>query len=656
MQKFILTILIFFWANTHAELWKSLDVISNNDNKLIQHPDSFEINATNYHLVKFDIDSFQYQIGVNSDNNVQNINLPLPSGGFETFEIFAVTIMDEKLATKFPDIHTFRGYSINDSTRTLVLDVTKKGLHAVIRTGTQVIWINPINRINSEKHISYYQSDYHKNTDNWQCLAADLQLNSNIAIHSPRVKGALPINELNLKTYRLAVAATAEYTIYHSSPDPANVADAMAAIVTAMNRVNGIYETELGIRMILVANNDQVIFTDPATDGYTNSDGFNMLDENQMIVDNTIGSANYDIGHVFSTGGGGIAGFGVVCNDFRKAEGATGLPNPINDFFYVDYVTHEIAHQLRALHTFNTNVNFCDSSRTGSAAVEPGGGSTLLGYAGICAPDNLQNFSDAYFNSHSLQEITSFTTSGIGANCSNNINTGNQAPIVSAGSDYSIPKLTPFTLCAQATDADSVNFTYNWEQNDLGPAGASTSPSGNAPIFRSFTATTGNCRTFPKLANILNNIQVIGELLPSYARGLNFRATVRDNELTGGAFATDDVQLTVTNDGPFAITSHNSGSFAMGTATSLNWEVANTNQAPINCALVDIYIATDGGQTFVLESGSPYPNNGTASITLPMTLTSGGRIKIMCNDNVFFDVNNANINFVPDLIFTNGFE
>ncbi|MBL4658936.1 MAG: hypothetical protein JKY19_01155 [Alcanivoracaceae bacterium] len=643
-------------SNVSAELWRTVAPSVDSSH---YESNAFDIKANKFHLLDFDAGSLQLQ---NKKRQAIRLDLPMPTGTFETFELVEIAMMEIGLANKFPDIHTYRGYSLNDRSKTVVLDITNKGLHAVIKSPNHTVWIDPVSRTDNVRHMSYYQSDYAKKSDHWQCMVDDIQQSSAIPIDDINEKqksingNPLPTTELVLKTYRLAMATTGEYAQFHSSPNAANVGDTMSAVITAMNRVNGIYEKELGIRMILVANNDQIIFTDAATDGYTNNDGFAMLDENQDIIDNIIGSANYDIGHVFSTGGGGIAGLRVPCSSFRKAEGVTGLASPINDVFYVDYVSHEIGHQWGANHIFNSVNSFCNGNRSSSSAVEPGSGTTILSYAGICGADDIQNNSDAYFNSFSLEEITNFSNNG-GASCVVNVNTNNQAPTVEAGNNYTIPKLTPFRLCAVASDPDSTNITYNWEQHDFGPAGSPNSPVANAPIFRSFESTLNNCRTFPQISDIVGQVQTKGEILPSYARGLNFRVTARDNEVTGGAFSTDDLQLTVTNDGPFQITTQNlSENLTGGQSITVNWDVANTNQAPVNCSELEVSFSQDGGLHF-LAATSQIANTGSASIVVPFLNTNQAKIKLKCSNNIFFDINNADLSILStDLIFTSGFE
>ncbi len=644
----ILLLLISFNAIASPSYWQ---LNQQRSNVSLSEMSDFDIQAKKFQLVEFDENSLLQEFA-RDQNSEKTISLPLPNGEFEDFIIYKVNIMSEKLSIKYPNFHTYRGRSV-ETNKSLVLDITHMGLHAVIQTVKGPVWIDPINRETNKMHMSYFKSDLYLSERSWKCDVEEH--NHEYNSDDENRGGTIPTNELSLKTYRLAVAATAEYTAFHSN-GAANVQDGMAAIVTAMNRVNGIYEIEVGIRMTLIDNNDLLVFTDSATDGYSNNNGFAMLSQNRTKINSVIGSANYDIGHVFSTGGGGIAGLGVPCGT-RKAEGVTGLPSPVNDAFYVDYVAHEMGHQWGANHIFNSSSGGCGGgNRSSTAAYEPGSGSTIMGYAALCGSHNLQNFSDAYFNNHSLKEIINYSTNSTGSNCSVIVDTMNEAPVVDAGSNYTIPNSTPFKLCAEATDDDESNMTFNWEQNDLGPTGHPNTPTGNAPAFRSFEAVTDNCRTFPMLSSILNNSFTKGERLPTYARNMNFRATVRDNELSGGAIGTGSMRITVTADGPFQLTSHNtSDTIVTGVENSFSWDIANTDQSPVNCSTVDIDFSQDGGLTFA-DAVTGIPNTGTGTAMVPSSMSSNIRVRIKCSDNIFFDINDTDLSHIDDLIFDNGFE
>ncbi len=316
-----------------------------------------------------------------------------------------------------------------------------------------------------------------------------------------------------LRTYRAAIAATGEYTTFHGG----TVAGGLAGIVTTLNRVNGVYERDLSVRMILIANNNLIVYTNGATDPYTNGNGSTMLGQNQSNLDSVIGTANYDIGHVVSTGGGGVATLNSPCNATTKARGVTGSGSPIGDPFDIDYVAHEMGHQFGGNHTFNGGTGSCaGGNRSAANAFEPGSGSTIQAYAGICGSEDLQNNSDDYFHVRSLEEMVAFTN---GTSCDLEPPNGNTAPAATPAAACTIPANTPFSLTGSATDVNGDGLTYTWEEYDLGAAGPPNTDNGARPIFRSYLPGTSPTRYFPSLPFILNNANVPPTSFHRYERG-----------------------------------------------------------------------------------------------------------------------------------------
>lgn len=574
---------------------------------------------------------------VHPKNSNSVISLPMPDGTFLRFKFVDSPIMEDGLAVQFPEIKTYMGQGIDDPYSSVRFDITPLGFHAMIFSERGTVFIDPYAKGDNFNYISYFKTDFRTDKRMTCELIDDGHMEKNHAPYSPDM-----LAEGQLRTYRTVIACTGEYAAYFGGTQAA----ALAAIVVSLNRVNGVYEKDVAVRMVLVANNIAVVYTNSSTDPYTNANGNTMLGQNQTTCDQQIGSANYDIGHVFSTGGGGVAYLGCVCVAGNKARGVTGSGAPVGDPYDIDYVAHEMGHQFGGNHTFNSTTSSCGGgNRNNNTAYEPGSGSTIMAYAGICGSTDLQPNSDPYFHTKSLDEIISYTSLAGGNSCPVTTNTGNHDPVVTVpAGGYAIPISTPFELTGTATDQDLDALTYCWEQYDLGPGGAPGSPSGNAPIFRSFNPVTTGYRVFPKLSNLLNNTTTIGELLPTYARSLTFRLTARDNKVGGGGRGTGTIAFGVdAAAGPFLVTSPNTNvTWNTPYPQTVTWNVANTNAATVNCATVDILLSTDGGNNFstVLVSGTP--NDGSQQVTLPNVNTTTARIKVRAVGNIFFDISNTN--------------
>lgn len=609
-------------------------------------PERYQASALDTRAMRSFLWSLPSERNLINRNLAPVLELPMPNGNMAKFRVWETVMMEPALAAKFPGIKTFAGQGIDDPTATVYMDWTPQGFHAMILSDTaSSIFIDPYRQADISHYTIYAKKDLAYRKDFYE----EVDLLNQLTVPGPTANREMagPCTGTTLRTYRLALACTFEYATFVSLPGPPDLTETFAAMTTSMNRVNGVYEKEVAVRMVLVANNNLIIFL-TSDDPYTNSNGSTMLGQNQRAIDSLIGLANYDIGHVFSTGGGGVAGLGVPCG-LSKARGVTGSFAPVGDAFDIDFVAHEMGHQFNASHTFNAITSNCGgSNRSGSTAVEPGSGITIMGYAGICgSSNNLANNSIDVFHAISFDQISTFISNpASGGSCAVSTPTGNLIPIVTAGADYTIPLSTPFVLTGSATDANGGDvLTYSWEQTDAGPAGSWNEPSGNAPLFRSFLPTTAPVRYFPKLSDQINNTTTIGEILPSYARNMNFRLTARDNRAGGGGVCFDEIQMTVAgNSGPFVVTvpSASGISWPAGTTQTVTWNVANTTSAPVSCANVSIQLSTDGGNTFPITVIASTPNDGSEQIVIPNNVTTQARIRVMSVGNVFYDMSNNN--------------
>lgn len=586
------------------------------------------------------------------------IELPTNNGAIQKFRVYEASVMEPALQAQHPNIRSYAAQGIDDPSAVARFSVSNLGVNVMISSPNfSTIYIDPYTKDKSY-YISYNVDKLPSDPNIFECSAEDNEI-INMPFENRNADDGI------LRTFRLALACTGEYALFHlndqgidpGSTDAVKKAAVLSAMNTSMTRVNGVYERDVALTMVIIADNEDIIFLNAATDPYTNNQGGTMLGQNQTTIDNIIGNANYDIGHVFSTGGGGIASLRSPCNAGAKARGVTGLTSPKGDFYDIDYVAHEMGHQFGGNHTFN---NSCGNNRNGSTAVEPGSGSSIMAYAGICPP-NVQAHSDDYFTAISIQEMWSFIKNGTGQ-CGAQSNTNNLPPTADAGPDYTIPKSTPFILKGIATDPDGDVLSHCWEQMDtqiapMPPQNTSTV----GPAFRTIDPLATPERYMPALATVLNNqTQSTWEVVPSVARQMRFRYTVRDNVAGGGSSASDNIFVTTDGaSGPFVVTSQATPTtWTIGNTETITWDVAGTDAAPVSCSNVDIWLSTDGGQTYPISVALNVPNTGSAQVDVPNVNTTTGRLMVMASNNIFYDLNDDVITIdgtvgVDDFTFDN---
>ena len=574
-------------------------------------------------------------------------SFPDSNGNLKSFKMYESSTLSPELAAKFKDIKTYVGQGIEDPTASINISSTLFGLHAQILSGNKPTVLIDTYTKDNKNYIVYDKNSLSTSPRGTYCgVTTDDEAVSNIKKNDLRSSLA---NDSKFRTYRLAVANTIEYAAYHinaaglgSGTLAQQKAAVLAAIAVTIVRVNGVYRREMSLQLQLVSNNDLLI--NITTDNFSNDTPDALINESQTEIDSIIGDANYDIGHTVSTGGGGLAQKPSVCVS-GKARGITGSPAPVGDSYDIDFVAHEIGHQFGCDHTFAGDSGNCTGNRSVAFAVEPGSGTTIMAYAGICAPQNVQPNSNDYFSVVSLAQMFSHIT-GAG-NCQAGVSSGNTPPVIPLLTNYTIPKGTPFQLIAPlATDVDGDVLTYCWEQTNpfvsttSSPIGASTSTTG--AIFRSYSPTTALNRYIPKFSEVLaNNLFPNYEKLPTVARSLSFALTVRDNQTpNGGQTARANMTVTVSNAGPFDVTSQATDgiSWTQGSSQTITWTVNGTTSL-VGSTNVDILLSTDSGLTFPTVLAGAVPNNGSAVIIVPNVISQNCRILVKPTGNIFYDVN-----------------
>ena len=576
------------------------------------------------------------------------MTFPDKDGNLIPFLIKQASVMHPDLAKQFPNNRSYVGVSQKDNSKRIRFSVNELGLYAIIMdVNGGVQYIEPLTK--DKKNYKIYDRNDLEFQQDFQCLTKSIQGNYQ--------KGSAfkVANDGKLRTYRLALAGTGEYSEYYinqqgvgGGTDAEKKAVVLAAMTVAITRINALYENDLAISLQLVAQNTDLIFLDPVTDPYTNFDAVAMLGQNQTTCDDVINSGNYDIGHVFSTGSDGVATFKSVCVNSLKARGVTGSAIPEGDDFYFDVVAHEMGHQFGANHTFNGDEGSCGQSgqRNPATAVETGSGTTIMAYAGYCSSQNVQAHSDIYFHHISIEEISDYVTNGAGGNCpvETDLVLNNNAPVANAGVDFMIPKGTPYKLVGEGSDADGDPISFCWEQVDNGITDVPPSATAiSGALYRSRVPVTDNKRYLPHLNTLVTgSISSTWEVTPEVAREMNFMLTVRDNNIEAGQVVSDDLIVTVTDAaGPFVVTTQNTVDvvWTPGTQQTISWDVAGTDGNGINVTSVNVLLSTDEGQTFSTTLATNVPNDGTQIITVPDSKAPLCFIMVEAIGNHFFSMN-----------------
>lgn len=578
-------------------------------------------------------------------DKIITINLPLPNGLAVDLKLTPSSILSEDLAAKYPSFMSYQAQQIDQPENVGRFSISHLGLFGFFRYQNQWMLLSPKHQVTGDEYLSYWYQDG-KSGVPAEAFSDDIVLTAKTnSPLLPQQKSAS--SEGNIRTYRLAIATTAEYTQKLGGTE----ANVVAELMNLVNRINQILLVDLAIQFELV-DNSAIIFFDAETDPFTNEDASTDIDVNQDVIDDAIGNDNYDIGHVLGTNGGGLAVLRSLCDEDVKAQAYTGLNSPQGERFYIDLVAHEFGHQLGANHSFNAidSDNCGSSERNDATAYEPGSGSTIMSYAGICDPQNIQNTSDPYYHAISIKEINDHVNSFPTVTCGIESVTKNATPTITiVNTAFTIPTNTPFVLSATATDADDDPLTYTWEQFDSGEIlgvtstlGELNSDNGFNPLFRSRPPADIGERYFPILSDVLAGQVSLGETYATTDRNMGFRLSVRDSR---GGVGKQDVSVNIVT---------GLQSFNVDTPTqwlglaeqTVTWQVADSNSAVLNCSHVDILLDSNGTHQFEVELASQVDNDGSHQVIVPNVNSDSARLMLKCRDNVFYNVNNQDFSIV----------
>ncbi len=633
-------VFLCFYGSAQSTYWQQETIQKNSDQRVLNR---FDVKKGMVFSLK--TSSFQKELKTLSTlkKNSKVVYFPNEMGKLIPFQVSESSVLAPELAAKYPNIKSYKGHALGDSKDKIRFSISHKGFQGmIVHIDNKASTF--IQKTKGDRYMLYSRDTKDVLEGDFTCATK-----SNIAEQANTTQKL--IDGQVLRKYRLAVSASGEYTIFHGG----TVADALAAMNATITRVNEVFETDLGVTLELVANNDQVIFTDASTDPYNG----NLNVQVQNTLTSIIGEANYDVGHLFhANNDNGNAGFiGAVCRDGTKGSGFTSATTPEGDRFDLDFVSHEFGHQFGANHTWSFQ-----SEGTG-VQVEPGSGTTIMGYAGITGINNVTLVGDDYFHYVSIVQMINYIAT---TSCSVETILINTPPVIVPTGDFVIPRGTAFVLSGEATDVDAADeLTYTWEQVDNGIVTQAkfgpTNPVG--ANFRSLKPSTSPKRYFPKLSRVIQgnltqtlpDVNTAWETVSNVQREMNFALTVRDNAIGGGQVVSDLVNVAIVNTaGPFVVTSQNTNvTISAGSVETIVWDVANTDIAPVNTKNVAIFLSIDGGATFPISLAENVPNDGNHDILIPQEATTEARIMVKGNNTIFYAINSTDFTIEESQIVLN---
>ncbi len=567
---------------------------------------------------------------------------PNANGEMEQFLVWENSNFDPALQALYPEIRSYKAIGVTDKSAMMSFSVSPIGVQTMtLRADKDAEFIEAFDKA-ATTYVLFTSKNSSKGRLPFNCGTEDLKTSQTIL---NKTGIAMRSNNSVYKTMRLALSCTGEYGTFFGG----TVAGALAGMNATMTRCNGVYEKDLAVHMNMIANNNLVVYTNAATDPYdpssigagtpTTSPTWNA--QLQATLTSVIGESAYDIGHLFGgDGGGGNAGcIGCVCVDGVKGSGFTSPSNavPAGDTFDIDYVVHEMGHQMGANHTFSFKEN-------NSVNVEPGSGSTIMAYAGITTVD-VQAHSDPYYTYRSILQIQNYLA-GAAVTCPVTVATTNTKPVVNAGADITIPKGTAYLLTGSGSDPDGDPITFCWEENDDATTvnTTATMPSlnkTNGPNYRSLNPVSIPVRYMPAYSTIIGGaVSSTWETVSNVFRVQKFTLTVRDNVVANGQTNTDEVLVTTNNTiGPFSVSYPAAAgiSWAQGSVQTITWNVNNTTTLA-GSASINIKLSIDNGATWTMLSAAT-PNDGTEAITVPNVSATTCRILIEPTGNIYYAVN-----------------